>query len=233
MKDTQALIIIGTGGSAQDVLDVVDAINAQTPTWHVLGFLDDARTAGTLFMGFEILGSIEDAATLSAHAGGGRLDGAAFINTIGSERTYQARRALIDRSGLSDNRFATLSHPQAGVSPRAQLGAGICINYGVSVAGNVLVGQHVWLGPGSIVGHDSIIGDYSLLAPDAVVSGNVKIGESCYIGAGAQIRQRVTIGSGALIGMAAVVLHNVPPGAVVVGNPARILREVPSPGAPA
>lgn len=50
----------------------------------------------------------------------------------------------------------------------------------------------------------------------------------CYgasIGAGAVIRCGVTIGEWAMVGCGAVVLHDVPAGAVVAGNPARIIRE--------
>src|SRR5438477_614422 len=38
------------------------------------------------------------------------------------------------------------------------------------------------------------------------------------------IRQRGRVGTGALVGMGAVVLSDVEPGAVVVGNPARVLE---------
>lgn len=45
------------------------------------------------------------------------------------------------------------------------------------------------------------------------------------IGSGAVILCNVTVGAGALVGAGAVVTRDVPPGAVVVGNPARVLRE--------
>lgn len=50
----------------------------------------------------------------------------------------------------------------------------------------------------------------------------VKKGAS--IGSGAVIMCDVTIGSGAVIGAGAVVLQDVPDGAVVAGNPARLIR---------
>ncbi len=50
----------------------------------------------------------------------------------------------------------------------------------------------------------------------------VKPGAS--IGSGATILCGVTIGEGAMVGAGSVVVRNVPPGAVVAGNPARILR---------
>ena len=50
------------------------------------------------------------------------------------------------------------------------------------------------------------------------------IGSDVWIGDNATVRRGVTIGSGAVIGMAAVVVEDVPPFAIVVGNPARIVR---------
>jgi sugar O-acyltransferase (sialic acid O-acetyltransferase NeuD family) len=216
---TRPLIILGTGGSAYDALDVIEAINAKFPTWEVVGFLDD-RTPGERHLGLEVLGPLTAAA---------RFERCQFVNVIGSDRSYQLRPQFIARTGLPADRFATLIHPQAGVSSRARVGRGVVINFGASVAGNVTVGDQVWIGPGSVIGHDTVVEAFALLAPAAVVSGRCSIGEASYVGAGATIRQQVRVGPGALIGMGAVVVKDVPPRAVVVGNPA---RPIPPPGSP-
>lgn len=52
----------------------------------------------------------------------------------------------------------------------------------------------------------------------------VKKGAS--IGSGATILANVTIGENAIVGAGAVVTTDVPPGAIVAGNPARVLRTV-------
>jgi sugar O-acyltransferase (sialic acid O-acetyltransferase NeuD family) len=207
---TQPLIILGTRGSAYDVLDVVEAINAKSPTWEVFGFLDD-RTPGERHLGLKVLGPLTAAA---------RFERCLFVNVIGSDRSYQLRPQLIARTGLSAHRFATLVHPQAGMSSRARLGRGVVVNYGASVAGNVTVGDQVWIGPRCVIGHDTVIEPFALLAPAAVVSGHCTVAEAAYVGAGATIRQQVRVGPGALVGMGAVVVKDVPPRAVVVGNPA-------------
>ena len=49
----------------------------------------------------------------------------------------------------------------------------------------------------------------------------VAIGRNCWIGGGAIILPGVTIGDDAVVGAGAVVTRDVPPGATVVGNPAR------------
>lgn len=210
------LVILGTGGSALDVLDVVDALSVHGAAWKVVGFLDDGRPAGTEHLGMEVLGPL---ATAPQHREYG------FINTIGSDVNYKQRAAIIATTRLERQRFVTLVHPGASVSERAKVGVGVCVNYGVSVGGKAVIGDHVYLCPGAIIGHDATVGDYSIIAPGAVISGFVRIGQDCYIGAGATVRQHISVGDYSLIGMGAVVVKDVQACGTVVGNPAASLRE--------
>ena len=52
----------------------------------------------------------------------------------------------------------------------------------------------------------------------------VRIGSGCHIGVRAMIAPGVTLGENAYVGAAAVVTEDVPARAVVVGDPARIVR---------
>jgi sugar O-acyltransferase (sialic acid O-acetyltransferase NeuD family) len=210
----ESLIIIGTGGSAHDALDVIEAINSRSPTWKVAGFLDDFQPAGNHHLGLEVLGRLNDAPRFAEHW---------FLNVIGSDKSYCSRPEIIASTRLHSRQFATLIHPGASVSSRARLGHGVCVNFGVSIAGNVTVGDHVCLCPGVIVGHDTIVEDHALLAPGAVLSGRVHVGRAAYIGSGAKVRQGVRIDAMGRIGLGAVVLHDVPVGATVIGNPAKVL----------
>jgi sugar O-acyltransferase (sialic acid O-acetyltransferase NeuD family) len=211
----RSLIILGTGGSVYDVLDVVEAINIAAPTWRVAGFLDDNRSVGSRYLGIEVLGPLTAAR---------RFENCEFVNVIGSDKSFRNRPEILAAIDLPTDRFATLVHPAAGVSSRAKLGRGTYVNYGASVAGNVTIGDQVSVGPGCIIGHDTLIDDYAMLAPGAVVSGHVHVGRNSYIGAASVLRQHVRIGEQALVGMGAVVVRDVADDCTVVGNPARTLE---------
>lgn len=50
------------------------------------------------------------------------------------------------------------------------------------------------------------------------------IEENCFIGGRSMILPGVTVGRGSIVGAGSVVTKDVPPGSIVVGNPAKILR---------
>ena len=59
---------------------------------------------------------------------------------------------------------------------------------------------------------------------DKCIDGDIVIGDDVWIGRDVLIFSGVTIGKGAIIGAGAIIAKNVPPYAVVVGNPAKIIR---------
>ena len=78
---------------------------------------------------------------------------------------------------------------------------------------------------GAIIEHECIIGDGVHLMSGSVVSGKVRIDDYATIGTNATILPYVHIGEGAYVGAGALVNKDVPPYAVVVGVPAKKLRE--------
>lgn len=55
----------------------------------------------------------------------------------------------------------------------------------------------------------------------------IEIGDDAWIGCMSIILKGVTVGQGAIIGAGSVVTQDVPSFAVVAGNPARVIREIP------
>jgi acetyltransferase-like isoleucine patch superfamily enzyme len=107
----------------------------------------------------------------------------------------------------------------AVVEAGAVLGNGVTVHTGAFVCSLTQVEDGVWIGP-----HVTIL---NTKYPHTATSANERIGAvlrwGARIGGNATILPGVTVGANALVGAGAVVTHDVPPGAVVVGNPARIL----------
>jgi sugar O-acyltransferase (sialic acid O-acetyltransferase NeuD family) len=209
------LIILGAGGFARETLDVVEALNAVSPAFDVLGFADDAPSPLALTRvaerGHRHLGAID--AALAAHPA------SFFVIAVGSP---EHRAAIAARVG--SDRAATLVHPSASIGSRASIGAGAVICAGVLVSTNVRIGRHAHLNPGAIVGHDSVLGDSVSLNPGAVVSGDVRIEERVLIGAKSVVLQGLEIGADVTVGAAACVTKDAPPRVTLVGVPARVHR---------
>ena len=121
--------------------------------------------------------------------------------------------------------FVSAVHPQAilAIDPKT-IGEGTVIMAGVVVNSASHIGRHVILNTSSSIDHECVIGDYVHISPNATLCGNVVVGEGAHIGAGATVIQGIRIGQWATVGAGAVVIQDVPDYAVVVGNPARILR---------
>ena len=58
------------------------------------------------------------------------------------------------------------------------------------------------------------------------VDGSIVIEDGAWIGAGAIILPNVVVGARSVVGAGSVVTRSVPPGCVVAGNPARLLRRL-------
>jgi UDP-2-acetamido-3-amino-2,3-dideoxy-glucuronate N-acetyltransferase len=95
---------------------------------------------------------------------------------------------------------------------------------GVTIEDNVFVGHHVVFINDPYPRATTKNGQMQSEADWEVIPTRVQKGAS--VGSGAVILSGVIVGEGALVGAGSVVTRDVPPWTIVVGNPARIVRQM-------
>jgi sugar O-acyltransferase (sialic acid O-acetyltransferase NeuD family) len=209
------IVIIGVGGSARVVLDIIqDCIDAGQE-YEALGFLVDPQYGlpGTLINGKPILGGFDWLARHSSQ-----------VHAICAVGDPVIRKRLIGRAAECGVRFATICHPSAMISRRATLGNGCLISAGGILTAQVRIADHVHLYVGCSIGHDTTIDSFTSLAMGVRVSGDVKLAEGCFVGTGASIIEKRTVGEWSIVGAGGVVVADVPAYSVAVGVPAKVIK---------
>lgn len=204
------LCIYCCGGMGREIADLSARINK----WDKICFVDD-NVSEKYVDGFEVFSFDE---ILSRYP----KEDLEFIVTAGEPAV---REKLYTRLFEHQMNCTNIIYPEFVLSKTSTVGTGTIIHMGAIATVNVHIGVGCLINKHVVIGHDVTIGDYCILSPNVTVGGEVTVGNNVFFGSGAIIRNKVRIGDNAIIGMGAVVLSDVPPGAVMVGNPARFLRE--------
>jgi acetyltransferase-like isoleucine patch superfamily enzyme len=112
----------------------------------------------------------------------------------------------------------------ASVGKRCKISSHTFICEGVTIEDNVFIGHGVMFINDSYPRATAADGNLQTEADWKVERTVVKMGAS--IGSGATILSNVSIGENAIVGAGSVVTKDVPPGSIVVGNPAKVLRYI-------
>lgn len=142
--------------------------------------------------------------------------------------TPRHRVAVVEQArALGLTSFPPLVDPTSVVTDPDAVDEGATVNAGAVLAARVRVGAFACVNRSASVGHHSVLEPFTTLGPGALLAGRVRVRRGAFLGAGSVCTPGVTIGENAVVGAGALVLRDVPPGVVVVGNPARVVREAP------
>lgn len=211
----RVLGVYGASGCGRGVMPLVRAASAADPAR--LTFVDDG--AHPSMVNGE---SCMDYASFRALPGASK----SIVLAISDSRIRERLAVRCAADGLG---FFEVRASNVVVMDEVTIGEGAILSPFVTITSNVRIGRHFHANLYSYVEHDCVIGDFVTFAPGVHCNGNIVIEDHAYVGAGAMIKQGkpgrpLTIGHGAIVGMGAVVTRDVPPGATVVGNPARPIR---------
>ncbi len=204
--------IVGAGGHGRVILDAVRSAGGR-----VLGFLDDSPLMrGREVSGARVLGGLELAQSLA------RDEGAAFIVGIGDNivRGRVIRRLL--EWGLP---LTSAIHARAVVAPDVVVGLGVVVMPGAVVNTGSSLGMGAVVNTSASLDHDNELMEGAHAMPGATLAGAVIVGRYATVGSGAVVLPGVRIGDNAHVGAGAVARKDVMPDTVVVGVPARFLRQ--------
>jgi acetyltransferase EpsM len=207
---TKDLVLYGASNPC--VLKVLDAINGITPTWNLVGFIDDTPgKSGQLFYEHPILGGQDQIKTLD-------LEKTFFFNNVFG--SMSGRKKVAQNLELNACQLVSLITPGTDLS-FAKVGIDVAIEAQVAIDTDVIIGDHSCIKRSASLGHENILDQFVFVGPGATVCGRVRIREGAYIGAASCILPEIEVGRDSVVGAGAVVTRNVPPGVTVFGNPAK------------
>ena len=199
------LVIYGIGGMGRYLLRQARDIVAQTPVFEELVFASDSSSPP--------------------------VHGVPVISPDDFRDDDQVAVAVADplvRRRLSERcpNLATIISPLAVWGEGVEVGPGLILCDFAMFTSDVKIGRGFLCNCYSWVAHECIVGDFVTFSGRVSCNGNVHIGDNVFVGSDATILngtddKPIRIGDGAVIGAGAVVTKDVPPGAKVVGVPAR------------
>lgn len=212
----QKIAIIGGGGCAKEVAEIIRAINNKHLTYDLLGFLVDEKYCPPQEInGYPRLGNtdwaIEHKETIR------------FVCAIGDARP---REIVMNRLMDQGVKFESIIAPNAYIGRFSLLGEGCILYWGAGISVNCKLGKGVLMNANTTIGHDVEVGDYSTLSPASELGGRVVVGKTVSIGSHSYVLPDKKVKDYAVIAAGSIVFSNVKESTTVLGNPARRMKEI-------
>ncbi len=143
-----------------------------------------------------------------------------------------ARNSAVPLADLT--RYEARIEPGAIVRDMVEIGRGAVIMMGAVLNIGAVVGEGTMIDMNAVLGGRAVVGKNCHIAAGVVLAGVIEpasaqpvvIEDNVMVGANAVVLEGVRIGSGSVVAAGSVVISDVPPGVVVAGTPAKVIKAV-------
>ena len=217
-EPVQEIAVFGGKGGGGHAAQVVLNLARSGAAYTFAGYLNDRLPVGSALYGGAVVSSFNAWPSLD--------ESVRFLAPLHQAARMQQNCARILELGIPNFRWARLVDPGAAVAGNVNIGPGTYVASFASISLDSIVGAHCTLRAGSRVGNDVTIEDFVFLGVNSMICSGSKIENGAHIAPGALVSNNVRVGRFAVVGLGAVVTKDVADYTVVVGNPARVLREI-------
>lgn len=212
----------------EDIIRLIKESKKKTPTAaYIAGDLEGLDAGGSVFVGGRDFGVLfGDRRDLEAIV----AKNAAKINSVHMET--RARNSAVPMADLT--KYEARIEPEAVIRDMVDVRKGAVIMMGAVINIGAVIGEGTMIDMNAVVGGRAQIGANCHIGAGTVVAGVIEppsatpvvIEDGVVVGANAVILEGVRVGAGAVVAAGSIVTKDVPPRTVVVGSPARVVKEV-------
>lgn len=202
------LIIIGSGGHSNSVMEVIE----ETKIYNNIYFVDDNYERLKNLSNKKFLGKVRDLKKFKKYSS------SVFV-ALGDN---SIRESIIKKVLDYNFKLINVISNSSLVSSSVKLSKGIFIGKSCVINANTKIGKGSIINTNSSIDHDCKIGNFCHIAPGCLLLGDVKISNNTFLGARTTVLNNVSIGQKSKIGAVSLVNKNLNKYSVGFGIPFKI-----------
>ena len=188
MVKKSPIIIIGCGGHASSIIDLLSSNNS----YDIVGLIGEKRDLGKDVLGFPVIGTDSDLEKI-------RITVPNAVVGIGQIKSSVIREKVFNQLEKYNFKIPQIISNYSYVSKYSSIGDGTTIGHNVVINAGVEIGKYCILNSQVIVEHDTKVDDFCHLSTGVIINGGVTVGSNSFVGSGTVIREGLTIPKSSII----------------------------------